>query len=141
MIKGKIATFTAKDIHVIAPDLDTRNFTDISPYYDACEEVLLDDGFELWDDDIVFNKEILINGVYEKRYNIAVVRGIKRKERFILQEIGISYKHIHDSKMNDLEKLIRALNSFRPQSETDAEARKLLDEVIEKMRRAKKKNV
>ncbi|ANS04904.1 hypothetical protein [uncultured Mediterranean phage] len=146
-IKGKLAFFTAKDINRIAPDLDTSDFQNIIPYYDACEEALLDDGFELWDDDIEFVEEDLVSGKHELRFNIALVKGFKRKGKFVLHSIGISYKHIHNNKMNDLEKLVKAYNNLTPHKtgehvEQDGiDAKKVLWEVIEKMKNNRVKNI
>ena len=147
MIKGKINFFTAKDIHVIAPHLNTSDFVEIDAYYDACEEVMMGDGFETWDDDLIFTEELLINGVYERRYNIAVVRGIKRNDKFILQEIGISYYHIKNNKMTDLDKLVYTRNHLRAHTvhgtpeEDGIKAFKYLDEYILKMREHGVKNI
>lgn len=147
MIRGKVNWFSAKDINRIAPDIDTSNFTDINPYYDACEEIMMAEGFEMWDDDISEEGEQLIRGVWNKRYNIAVIKGVKRKDKFIVNEVGIAYKHIHNNKMNDLEKLTRAVNHLFPNKvagkyEDDGiEAKKLLSQVIDKMKSSRQKNV
>lgn len=147
MIKGKINYFTVDDINRIAPELNTSDFVDIAPYYDACEELMMGQGFETWDDDLVFMDEIIVNGVYELRYNIAVVRGIKRNGKFILQSIGISYHHIKNNKMTDLDKLVYARNHLRAHTvngtpeDDGVKAFEYMDEYIKKMRDAGAKNI
>jgi hypothetical protein len=55
---------------------------------------MLEMNFVFFDDDIVFDKEIIVNGWHEIRYNCMVLRGVRRNGRFILKECGIQYRHI-----------------------------------------------
>ena len=94
MLKGKINWFTRKDIHRFDPHFDLYQI-DEEKLYDLCEEQMLDMGFVLFDNDLVFEKEVIINGWYERRYSCMVLKGKKRKGRFILKEVGIQFWHIN----------------------------------------------
>jgi hypothetical protein len=147
LIKGKLNRFDVDDIHRIAPDLDTSDFVDIVPYYDALEEEMLEQGFVLWDDDLVFDREVVNSRYHEKRYNIAVVRGTQRDDKFIVKDISISYKGIKNNKMNDLERLSYARNHLRVPTingkpeEDGLKAFRYLDEYIKKMQEMGVKNI
>ena len=146
-IKGKLNRFDVETINRIAPELDTSDFTDIVPYYDALEEEMLEQGFVLWDDDIVFDKEIVNKGYHELRYNIVLVRGTRRDDKFIVRDISVSYKGIKNNKMNDLERLSYARNHLRIPTvngvpeEDGLKAFKYLDEYIKKMQELGVKNI
>lgn len=143
MVKGKLRLnwFSADQLRKMDDMLPVSDFTDIEPFYDACEEELLEQGFELWDGDIIKEREGLINGVYEIRYNCAVVKGTVRNDKIKVKEIGIAFYHIKKSTMTDLDKLVHALNNLRmfvdgngnPQ-EDSLQARKYLEDYIHKMR-------
>lgn len=141
MIKGKLRLnwFEAKELSKMG--LTVGDFKDIEPFYDACEEVLLEQGFELWDGDIIYEGTDAKGGVTRKKYNCAVVSGTEREGKFIVKELGIAYYHIKTSKVTDLDKLVFALNhtayfndgSGQPQ-EDSIKAKKYLQAYIDKMR-------
>ena len=93
MIRGKICWFNKKDIKKIDSSY-VFNETDVLELYNILEEHMLDLGFVLYDDEIKFEKEIIINRYHEIRYNCMVLKGTRRKGVFILKEIGIQYFHI-----------------------------------------------
>lgn len=147
IIKGKLNIFSVSDIHRISPDLDTSDFVSIEPFYDAFEEEMLEHDFVLYDDDIEFIEERLVKGYYEKRYNIAIVRGIKRNDKFIVKDIAIAYHHIKNTKMTDLDKLTYVRNHVRIPTingipdEDGLKAWKYLEEYINKMKELGVKNI
>ena len=93
MIKGKICWFTRKDILGFDKHFDLQNLDELK-LYDLLEEQLLDMGFVLFDNDLVFDKEIIVKGWHERRYSCMVLKGVKRKGRFILKEAGVQYAGI-----------------------------------------------
>lgn len=147
LIKGKLNHFDVSDINRIAPELDTSNFTDIEPFYDALEEEMLEQGFILWDDELEFKEELIQKGFHVLRYNIAIVRGTRRDDKFIVKDIAISYRGIKNNKMNDLDKLSYARNHLRGATihgvpeEDGVKAFKYLDEYIKKMQELGVKNI
>lgn len=93
MLQGKVCWFTRKDIKDFDKSFDLLTF-DEERLYDLLEEQMLNMGFVTFDNDLVFEKEIVVNGWHERRYSCMVLRGKRRKERFILKEVGIQYRHI-----------------------------------------------
>jgi len=150
MIKGKLKInwFKADDLIRMDNTLPVSDFVKLEPFYDVCEEYMHSLGYVLWDDDIVFEEEYTDKGYHELRYNCAVVRGVKRKDKFIINELGIAYYHIMGSKLTDLDKLVHARNNLRvfldgdmrPQ-EDSVQAMRYLDEYIKKMRELGVENI
>lgn len=93
MVRGKLCLFERKDIEKIEPDFDCHDFDEIE-LYNILEEHIQDLGFVVYDEDIVFEKEIINNRYHERRYNCMVLKGTRRKGKFILKQIGIQYKYI-----------------------------------------------
>lgn len=93
MIKGKVCYFTRKDIKKFDRNFDLYNLDEIK-LYDLLEEQMWNLGFIMFDNDLVFDKEIIVNGWHERRYSCMVLRGKKRNGRFILAECGIQYYYI-----------------------------------------------
>ena len=149
MIKGKLRInwFSADELRNLDDSLPVSDFTILEPFYDVCEETMEEEGFVLWDDDIEFVEEIVSNGFHEMRYNCAVVRGTKRKNKFIIKELGIAYYYIKNSIMDDISKLAYAydhLSVFKAggkPEEDSLKAKKYLKDIIEKMKSGKKKNI
>lgn len=147
MRKGKVNWIPVEEIKKIAPDLDTSDFKDIEPYYDAIEEHMLEQGFVLWDDPIEFESEVTVGGYHELRYNCAVVKGTRRSDKFIIKEVGVAYQHIKTTPVTDLDKLSYALNHLTAYTvhgvpdKSSVEAQKYLKEYIAKMRELGVKNL
>jgi hypothetical protein len=93
MIKGKLNWFTRKDILKFDKGFNLQDL-DEKKLYDLLEEQMLDMGFILFDNEFTFNKEIVVNGWHERRYSCMVLKGVRRKGRFILKEVGIQFWHI-----------------------------------------------
>ena len=93
MIRGKINWFNKKQIKKIEPNFDFDNLNEIE-LYNILEEHLLDLGFVVYDEEMVFEKEIVVKRYHERRYNCMVLKGTRRKGKFILNEIGIQFRHI-----------------------------------------------
>jgi len=93
MIKGKLCHFTRKDIKKFDKDyiFDEHNILEL---YDLLEEQMLNMGFEMYDDDIKFDKEVIVNGWHYIRYSCVVLKGKRIKGRFVLSECLIQYEHI-----------------------------------------------
>ena len=146
MIKGKLKVnwFSSDNIRNIDSELPLDDFKTIDPFYDALEEYMLEMGFVLWDDEIEIEKEIIIGGFHEIRYNCATVRGVRRKDKFIVNSIGIAYHHIKNDTMNDLDKLSELLNYFKSRAnrkdEDFSRNAKHVKEMIDKLHKTGKKN-
>lgn len=93
MLRGKVCWFTRKDIKKFDKNFDLFTLNELK-LYDLLEEAMLDMGFVMFDDDLVFDREIVVNGWHERRYSCMVLRGVKRKGRFVLKECGIQFRHI-----------------------------------------------
>ena len=93
MVKGKLCWFSKKDIKKIEPDFvfDESKIIDL---YNILEEHMLNLDFVVYDEEIKFNKEIVNNRYHELRYNCMVLKGTRRKDVFVLKEIGIQFRHI-----------------------------------------------
>lgn len=94
MTKGKVCYIPVREINKIAPEIDTSDFTDIDQLYDVCEEHLLTQGFILFDDPIEFIAEVTVNRYHELRYNCIIVKGTRRNDKFIINEVGTRFIHI-----------------------------------------------
>lgn len=137
-IKGKINHFDRECLKQIAPDLDVDNFdgNQFDRWYDALEEVLLNEGFVLDEEPIALVK-VLNNGskVYHK-YNCAVVITVGGA----IKSIGIKYISINNNKMTDFEKLVYARNHLKAHTingkpeEDGVKSFDYLDEIIKKMK-------
>ena len=92
-LRGKVCYFTRKDIKNIDPDFDLINL-DEKKLYDLLEEFMGSIGFVFFDNDFVFNKEIVVNGWHERRYSCMILRGKRIKGRFILESCGIQFHYI-----------------------------------------------
>jgi hypothetical protein len=93
MIHGKLNWFTRKDILKFDKGFNLQDL-DEKKLYDLLEEQMLDMGFVLFDNDLVFDKEIIVRGWHERRYSCMVLKGVKRKGRFILKTVGVQFWHI-----------------------------------------------
>jgi len=93
MLRGKINWFTRKDILKFDKEFNLYELDEIK-LFDLLEEQMWNMGFILFDNDLVFEKEIIVNGWHERRYSCMVLKGVKRKGIFILKEVGIQYWHI-----------------------------------------------
>lgn len=91
--RGKLNWFTRKDIKAIDPSFDLINLNELE-LHNILEEFLLENNFVLFDNDIDFIREIIVNGWHERRYNCMVLRGKRIKGRFVLKECGIQYHYI-----------------------------------------------
>ena len=91
--QGKMCHFTKEQILGLDPDFvfDENN---VGELYDIMEEKMLDEGFVMYDNDIEFDQEIVVNGVHELRYSCMVIYGHRRKDKFYLTEASAQYKHI-----------------------------------------------
>jgi len=92
-MRGKVCWFTRKDIKGFDRNFDLY-YLDVKELYDLLEEQMLDQGFVFFDTDFTFDKEIIIDGWHEIRYSCMVLRGVRRKGRFILKEAGVQFHHI-----------------------------------------------
>lgn len=92
-LAGKVNWFTRKDIKGIDPDFDLINL-DEKKLFDILEEYMNDQGWVMFDNDLVFKKEMIVNGWHERRWTCMVVRGKRIKGRFVLKECGIQYHYI-----------------------------------------------
>lgn len=91
--RGKLNWFTRKDIKAIDPSFDLINLNELE-LYNILEEFMLENGFVLFDNEIEFVREIIVNRWHEIRYNCFVLRGKKIKGRFVLESVGIQYWYI-----------------------------------------------
>ena len=93
MIRGKLNHYTKKDILKIEPDF-VFDETNVLELHDILEEDMLNKGFVLYDNEITFDKEIVVNGYHELRFSCMVIKGVRRKGKFILKECLMQYRHI-----------------------------------------------
>jgi len=147
-IKYKINFFPKSELCRLAPELSVDNFTDIKEWYDVLEEELHEQGFALPEGDISFLKEVKRGNTHRFKYNCAVVDTVLRNGNHHIQQIGIQYKWINRGAMTDLEKLAYALNHLRPAKDVNGKPEEesvkslnYINEVIEKMRLLKLKNL
>lgn len=147
LIKGKIVWFPAHELKRLNPDVP-MDFVELEEWYDVLEETLLDQGFILSEEDIRFQKQYVEKGFHIFRYNCAVVKTVKRNDRYVLHEIGIQYFGIKKSRVTDLDKLSDVLNVLRMPIDGNGnytaegqEAYKNLKTYIEKMRELGVKNI
>lgn len=150
-IKGKVNYFTREELKQLAPELQIDDFSDISVWYDILEETLLHKGFTLSDpeEEIKFMHKWQHGQSHWFKYNCAVVRTTLVKEKHKIQEIGIQYFGIKNTRtMNDLEKLTMVFNNLKPfddgngkPQDDGVKAQKLLQEHIDKMKRLGLKNL
>lgn len=145
--KMKITWLSREDLLKLDSNLPIDNFEDITPFYDACEEHLLDLGFELWDDDIELEKNVKTKNGIEFRYNCAIVKTHEKDDKYIVDEFGVAYWYINNTRMNDFEKLIYATNHLRMSTiggKPEDDSKKAMDylmELINKMKDNKIKNI
>jgi hypothetical protein len=92
-IKGKVCWFEWKDIRRIEPNYVFDEFN-VLELHDILEEQMLEEGFVLYDEDIVFYEEVVVNGWHEILFNCIKLKGIRRNGKFILNSVGMQYKHI-----------------------------------------------
>lgn len=92
-LRGKVNWFDRKDIRKFDPTFDLY-YLDERKLYDLLEEQMWRMGFVMFDNDFVFDKEIIVNGWHERRYSCMVLRGKRRNGRFILKECGIQFYYI-----------------------------------------------
>ena len=92
-IKGKLCHFTRKDIKGFDKNFmfDEHNVLEL---YDLLEEQMLEMGFVMYDEDIIFEGEYVFNRWHWIRYNCMVLKGKRLNGRFVLSEAMIQYKHI-----------------------------------------------
>lgn len=93
VIKGKLCWFTRKDILKFDKHFDLFHL-DEKKLYDLLEEQMLEMDFVMYDNDLEFSKEVVHNGWHWRRYSCMVLKGVRRKNRFIIKEVGIQYKHL-----------------------------------------------
>lgn len=152
---NKIAWVEKEEVHKIAPELPTEyTFAEIEAgicvkgYYDALEEHFLEQNFELTDGSLDFVSKKEHGNTVTLRYECMILVLTKR-HTYHLTKIGMFYKWINRSSMNDLDKLAFALNYFdktkvdvdgRP-IEDCVKAREYLKEYVDKMRMAGVKNL
>jgi len=149
MIKGKLRVnwFSADELELLDETLPLDDFTTLGQFYDVCEEKMLEEGFELWDDEINYVDEVDTGRWIEIRYNCAIVRGKRMDGKFSVKEIGISYYHIKNSNMDDLARLSYAYDHLRPftaggrEEQDGVKAKKYLKDIIDKMRKQNLKNI
>lgn len=93
-IKGKLNQFSVDDIGRIDPDYNLDDW-DATTLYDLLEEYMLDRGFVLYEDEEMkwINEEVY-NGFHWLRWSCMVVKGIRRKGKFIINKVQIQFRHI-----------------------------------------------
>jgi hypothetical protein len=92
-IKGKLCHFSRKDIKRFDKGyiFDEHNVLEL---YDILEEQMLNMGFVMYDEDIDFLEEVIVNRWHYIRYSCMVLKGKRIKGRFILSECLIQYMYI-----------------------------------------------
>jgi hypothetical protein len=152
---NKIAWVEKDEVHKIAPKLKFEYTAEgikegivIKGYYDALEEHLLEQNFELTDGSLELVSAKERGAVMTLRYGCMVIILTKRNN-YHVSKIGMFYKWINRSAMNDLDKLSFALNYFdktkfdatgKPVEEC-VKAREYIKEYVDKMRIAGVKNL
>lgn len=93
MRKGKFWHWSKKQIKRLDKDfVFDRDQPEV--LCDLLEEAAMRRGAVLYDTELELQEEITVNGTHELRYSCMIVYGHKRKDKFILSEASIQYKHI-----------------------------------------------
>ena len=92
-LRGKLCHFTRKDIKRFDREFIFDEH-DVLSLHDLLEEQMLHMGFVMYDNEIEFLEEVIVNRWHYIRYSCIVLKGKRIKGRFVLSEALMQFYHI-----------------------------------------------